>query len=147
MIRHITTVILDFWSMLVGLSITFQQMLKPAITVQYPRKSIPMSKNFRGRIALTWDNEKLEPKCTVCMLCEKACPSKCIALTGVKAENRPGRTLATYHLDFTQCSLCGLCVESCKFDALVFSDEYNKASTNKADFQYDLLERVRKGRS
>lgn len=134
-------------SLLTGLRITFEQMLKPAITVQYPRKTIPMSKNFRGRIALVWDDAKHEPKCTVCMLCEKACPSKCISLTGVKAENRPGRTLATYQLDFTKCSLCGLCVESCKFDAIRFSDEYNSASTRKEDFHYDLLERVRRNRS
>ena len=44
--------------------------------------------------------------------------------------------------DFTRCSLCGSCVEACKFDALEFSKEYNLASTRKEDFHFDLLQRL-----
>ena len=50
--------------------------------------------------------------------------------------------LTKYILDFTTCSLCGSCVESCNFNALEYSKEYNLASTRKEDFIFDLLKRL-----
>jgi NADH-quinone oxidoreductase subunit I len=34
-------------------------------------------------------------------------------------------------------------VESCNFDAIDFSKEYNLASTRKEDFYFDLLQRLK----
>ena len=49
-------------------------------------------------------------------------------------------------LDFTRCSLCGSCVESCSFGAIDFSKEYNLASTKKEDFYFNLLKRLEERR-
>jgi NADH-quinone oxidoreductase subunit I len=63
-------------------------------------------------------------------------------MAGVKPEGSKKKVLTSYVLDFTTCSLCGSCVESCNFNALQFSNEYNLASRNKEDFIMDLLHRL-----
>jgi len=55
--------------------------------------------------------------------------------------------LTKYELNFTTCSLCGQCVESCNFGALTFSKDYNLASFNKEDFHFDLLQRLKERNS
>ncbi len=100
-----------------------------------------MCARFRGHIELI-GNEEGKPNCVVCGMCERACPSGCISLAGEKPEGEKKKVLTKYILDFTTCSLCGSCVESCNFNALEFSKEYNLASTRKEDFIFDLLKRL-----
>lgn len=129
------------WSLLVGMSITFVEFIKPTVTVPYPYKTLKMPDKFRGHIDLT-RNEEGGSSCIVCGLCERACPSDCISLAGEKPEGAKKKVLTKYMLDFTKCSLCGSCVEACNFDALEFSKEYNLASSRKEDFYFDLLKRL-----
>ncbi|MDD3814019.1 MAG: NADH-quinone oxidoreductase subunit I [Desulfocapsaceae bacterium] len=134
-------------SLLVGMGITFREFFKPTVTVQYPYQTIKMSARFRGHIELIADAEG-KPKCVVCGMCERACPSGCITLgsTSVEVEVdgkvKKKKILSKYELDFTKCSLCGQCVENCNFGALEFSKEYNLASTRKEDFHFNLLKRL-----
>jgi formate hydrogenlyase subunit 6/NADH:ubiquinone oxidoreductase subunit I len=88
------------------------------------------------------DSATGKPKCFVCKLCEKACPSDCITVEGIKPEGAKRKTVTSYRLDFTKCSLCGSCVEACRDGAIRFSREYNLASTNKDDFVMDLFKRL-----
>ena len=132
------------WSLVVGLGITIRTMLRPTVTVHYPHKHLTMPPRYRGHIELIRNAETGAPNCVVCMMCEKSCPSHCIAIEGEKKEGAKRKSLTQYRLDFTTCSLCGLCVESCKFDALRFSHEYNLAGTRKDDFIMDLLNQPRK---
>jgi NADH-quinone oxidoreductase subunit I len=132
------------WSLLVGMWITVRHTLRRPVTVNYPYESLRMTDRFRGHVELIRNDETGEPNCVVCMACEKACPSKCIQVEGVKPEGAKRRHPTRFLLDFTTCSLCGLCVESCKFNALKFSREYNLASLRKEDYQIDLLERAGK---
>ncbi len=131
-----------FWSLLVGLSITFRYMLKPVVTLQYPRKSLKMTPRFRGHIELIPNAETGAPNCVVCGMCQKACPSNCITVAGEKAEGGKGKVLTKYILNFTTCSLCGMCVESCKFNAITFSKEYNLAGPRKEAYIFDLKKRL-----
>jgi NADH-quinone oxidoreductase subunit I len=134
-------------SLFVGLGITFRYMLKPVVTLQYPHESLPMSARFRGHIELIGDEETGAPKCVVCGMCQKGCPSNCISLAGEKPEGGKGKVLTSYVLDFTKCSLCGQCVESCKFGAIRFSKDYNLAGPRKEAYIFDLLKRLEgKGR-
>ncbi|WP_136798545.1 NuoI/complex I 23 kDa subunit family protein [Desulfosediminicola ganghwensis] len=129
------------WSLLVGMGITFREFWKPVVTVPYPYKTFTMPDRYRGHVELI-ENEEGKPNCIVCMACQRACPSDCIAIKGEKPEGSKKKVLTSYMLDFTKCSLCGSCVESCKFNALEFSKEYNLASTRKEDFYFDLLKRL-----
>lgn len=142
MITYIKDIASGLYTLCVGLKITLVHMFRRDVTVRYPRQSLKMTPRYRGHIDLTRDEATGKPKCVVCMACQRACPSGCIQLDGAKAEGAPRKSLTSYTLDYTTCSLCGLCVESCSFAALKFSKEYNLASWNKDDYKMDLLKRV-----
>lgn len=99
------------------------------MTVDLPDPS-ELPPRSRGVIALKEEN------CTVCMICVRECPDWCIEIDG-HAEPAPdaeGSTpsrrprtvtvLDRFAIDFGLCMYCGICVETCPFDALFFSPEY-----------------------
>lgn len=56
----------------------------------------------------------LSEQCTACGRCAKVCPEK--AITGVqKTKKEKGKP---FEIDQTKCIQCGMCLESCKFDAV-----------------------------
>jgi len=135
-----------FWSLLMGMKITLQQFFKSNVTVQYPHQSLKMPKRYRGHIMLVRDQATGKSLCIACKSCEKACPSDCIVVDGLKREGEKRKSVSEFKLNFTTCSLCGSCVEACPVDALAFSKEYNLASTTKESFyQIDLYQRVTEG--
>jgi NADH-quinone oxidoreductase subunit I len=123
-----------FGSLLTGMRITLQQFFKPSVTVQYPHQTLKMPKRYRGHITLVRDPETGKALCIACKSCEKACPSDCIVVDGVKREGEKKKSVSDFKLNFTTCSLCGSCVEVCPIEALQFSREYNLASTSKERF-------------
>ena len=129
-------------SLFVGMRITLGEFFKPTVTVRYPYETLKIPARFRGHIELVRDPTTGQPKCFVCKLCEKACPSDCITVEGVKPEGARRKTVTYYRLDFTKCSLCGSCVEACRDGAIRFSREYNLASIHKEDFVMDLFKRL-----
>lgn len=133
-------------SLVTGMWITLRQGFRRPVTVSYPYQTLRMPERFRGHIELKRDEQTGWAKCVVCMACQKACPSQCIHVNGYKPAGASRKVPTIYILDFTTCSLCGLCVESCRFDALTFSKEYNLASFRKEDYVMDMLERLRKAR-
>ena len=129
-------------SLLVGMGVTLHAMLQPAVTVQYPRERIAITPNFRGHTDLVKDPESGSHRCIVCMMCEKDCPSGCITVKGESREGVKGKILTSYLLDFTKCSLCGICVEVCPTTALEYSHEYDLAGFSAEEYRYDLLKRL-----
>lgn len=145
MVAYFTEIYNGLVSLLVGMGITFKEFFKPTVTVAYPYETLTMCARYRGHIELVPDDAG-NPTCVVCGLCEKACPSNCIALAGEKPEGSKKKVLTSYVLDFTRCSLCGSCVEACTFGAIDFSKEYNLASRRKEDFIFDLYKRLEERR-
>ena len=123
-----------FCSLVTGMRITLGQFFKSQVTVQYPHQSLKMPKRYRGHIVLVRDPATGKSLCVACKSCEKACPSDCIVVDGIKREGEKKKSVTDFKLNFTTCSLCGSCVEVCPVDALQFSRDYNLASTNKEDF-------------
>jgi NADH-quinone oxidoreductase subunit I len=139
----------DLWtglrSLLTGMGITLEQFFKPQVTVHYPHQSLKLPKRYRGHVTLVRDPETGKSLCVACKSCEKACPSDCIMVEGIKREGEKKKSVTDFKLNFTTCSLCGSCVEVCPVEALQFSKEYNLASTDKAAFyQIDLAKEVEK---
>ena len=97
---------------------------------------------YRGHIELVRNKKTGKPNCVACGMCQNACPSGCITVNGEKPEGEKKKVVTKYILDFTTCSLCGSCIESCKFGAIQFSKDYNLASTRKEDYIFDLVKRL-----
>lgn len=133
-------------SLAIGMNITLRELFKPVVTEQYPHFVPVMTPRFRGHIELIGNEETGEPNCVVCGMCQRACPSNCITVDGEKPEGAKKKVVTTYILDFTKCSLCGSCVESCNFNAIKFSLDYNLASTRKEDYVFDLVKRLEEKR-
>lgn len=72
----------------------------------------------------------LDPgSCTSCNLCVVECPTWCISLDAhTTTETGPGRArkvkvLDDFRIDFGLCMYCGVCVDICPFDALMWVPE------------------------
>jgi NADH-quinone oxidoreductase subunit I len=145
--RALQDLILGFVSLLTGMGITLRQFFKPSVTVHYPHESLKMPRRYRGHIILVRDPATGQSLCVACKSCEKACPSDCIVVQGIKREGASKKSVTEFKLNFTTCSLCGSCVESCHADAIDFSKNYNLASTSKDAFhQIDLLQQLEDSR-
>ena len=143
MSNYFKTLISGTKSLFIGLGITGRYFFEPIVTMQYPHEHVEMTPRFRGHIELIPDEKTGDPKCVACGMCEKGCPSNCITVKGEKREGVKGKVVSEYILNFTTCSLCGQCVESCKFGALRFSKDYNLAGPRKEDFIFDLIKRLK----
>ena len=137
----VTEIYGGFKSLLIGLWVTIGQFFKPTVTVRYPHQTLKIPLRYRGHIELVGDPASGKPLCFVCKLCERACPSDCISVEGLKLEGDKRKSVSTYKLDFTKCSLCGSCVEVCREGAIRFSRDYNLAGLTKEEFLMDLVQR------
>jgi NADH-quinone oxidoreductase chain I len=131
-------------SLVEGMMVTVRRLFQPLVTVQYPRKKIPLSSAYRGHIELKIFEDTGKHKCIVCLNCEKTCPSSVIRVQGVKEKEKGPKTLTNYVIDFSKCSLCGLCVEICPTQTLQYSKEYELVGETQSDCVIDLFARLAK---
>jgi NADH-quinone oxidoreductase subunit I len=162
------------WSLVVGLKITGVELVKPWLTVHYPRQEVENLASYRGHIELVPEaDDPLKPRCIMCWKCVEICPSRCISLrmhaageAGAASADDPGlllapemkspysahlapppdqieRILDSYRLNYSLCSLCGLCVQSCPVAAIRFSRNAYLVGTSRQSFELDLLARLK----
>ncbi len=104
-----------------GMVVTFANMLRRPITIQYPDKTpVPVKEQLppRYRGFLEVDLER----CTACRLCMNACPIGCIQIDVEKRDKQRGMTV--FDIDIGKCMYCGLCVEPCPTGCIVFTPEF-----------------------
>jgi NADH-quinone oxidoreductase chain I len=131
-------------SLVEGMKVTFRRLFHPLVTVQYPRKKIVLSPAYRGHIELKIFEDTGTHKCIACMNCERICPSNVITVKGAKGEEKGKKFPIVHTIDFSKCSLCGLCLESCPTSTLKFSREYQMVGETQSDCVIDLLDRIAK---
>lgn len=127
------------WGMglLNGLRITMRNMLRGPITVKYPYEKLELPERARWAVAPRYD-ESGAPKCTACLTCVKTCPDHILDLEITTAEDKT-KHIDHFRYEVGACMMCGLCVESCPFDAILMSHNYELAVTDASALRYDLL--------
>ena len=114
-----------------GLSVTFDHMRRRPVTVQYPYEKVIPSERYRGRIHFEFD------KCISCEVCVRVCPINLPVVDWEFDKQAKKKKLNHYSIDFGVCIFCGNCVEYCPTNCLSMTEEYELASFDRHELNYD----------
>lgn len=142
MVAYFKDIFEGLYSLLGGMVVTIRYFVKPIVTLQYPKEKVQMSARYRGHTEFAINPETGSHSCNACDTCARTCPSSLITVTGAKIPGSKKKRAVTYVIDYSLCSLCGLCVEVCPTNALKFSDEYRLAGYSRQDQVIDVMARL-----
>ena len=145
LLRWAFGIVSGFASLLVGMGVTIREFFSKDVTQQYPDERWRMADRFRGRVDLPLDPLSGAHKCTLCMLCVKACPNASLEIVVGKGADPRVRTLDKYIYKLGTCTLCELCVEACNFDAIRMNHDYEMATYDRQALTLILNEPARRG--
>jgi NADH-quinone oxidoreductase subunit I len=133
-------VISDLLGPMKGFAVTFRQMFKPRVTVQYPKEQRVKPQRFHGRHVLNRYPDGME-KCIGCELCAGVCPARCIYVRGAdnpeEAPISPGERFGfVYEINMLRCIFCGMCVEACPTEAITMTHLFEMSVTDRQDAIY-----------
>ncbi len=122
-------------NLLVGLGVTFKNMISQPVTQCYPEVKREMPARYRGRHFLTRDENGFE-NCVGCELCAINCPVGCIHVEAAEnsEENRVSlgeRYAKRYEINLLRCIYCGYCEEACPEDAIILREHYELADYDR----------------
>ncbi len=118
-------------SLIQGMEVTGKELVTPKVTEQYPenRATLKIPDRFRATLQFIYDEEG-NHKCTGCRTCERNCPNGTIAITTRMVDLPNGKKkmkLDKYMYNLGSCTFCDLCVSSCPFHAIEFSNDFEQA--------------------
>ena len=117
--------------LLQGFSVTLSHMGRRPVTVQYPYEKLIPSERYRGRIHYEFD------KCIACEVCVRVCPINLPVVDWVMNKETKKKELRNYSIDFGACIFCGNCVEYCPTNCLSMTEEYELATFDRHQLNYD----------
>jgi len=131
----IKEVVAGFVSLLKGLQVTFRNLRRKPVTLQYPDELPVLAPRYRGVHGLTVDPETGLENCIGCQACARICPDQLITMTLEKREGHPGRYPVKFYIDLNPCCFCGLCVEVCPtpMKALIMTSNFHMVSDQHKD--------------
>ena len=130
-----------FWTVLVGMDVTWKHLFAKKSTLQYPEEKWTLPPRSRMRLFMKYED------CIGCGQCARACPVQCIY---IKTEKRPATSPAIWaangqaiKLDVTQfdidmslCCYCNLCAYPCPTNGLYMTTEYEFAADDVSKHLY-----------
>ena len=117
--------------LLQGMSVTFDHMKRKPITIRYPYEKLIPSERYRGRIHYEFD------KCIACEVCVRVCPINLPVVDWVMNKASKKKELRNYSIDFGVCIFCGNCVEYCPTNCLSHTEEYELATYDRHQLNFD----------
>jgi NADH-quinone oxidoreductase subunit I len=120
-----------------GLFHTIKHMAERPFTVQYPEEPLRYNPRARGEHILKTDEQGRE-KCVACLLCEAACPSKCIRIVpGPSPWPDRERYPVEFEIDMLRCIYCAYCEEACPCDAIELTPKPYTVRDNREGYLYN----------
>jgi len=143
--KHIHKALTTIW---IGMMITFKQMFKKSVTIQYPEQRLKLPERERNRLFVNMED------CIGCDQCAKACPVSCIDIETLKAVpgDIVGKTGVTsqgkkkalfvpkFTIDFAKCCFCQLCVFPCPTECIYMTDVFEYSEFNRENLIYDFTD-------
>lgn len=123
-------VVKGFRSLLSGMKITGNYFAHPStvVTQHYPenRKTLQLPARFRAHLAFNYDQSGYHD-CTVCRICEVACPNGSIIITQRDQGVLIKKELDAFVWRMDTCTFCNACVHSCPVDVLRFDGKFESS--------------------
>ena len=125
-------------SLLKGMGVTGKEFFTPKVTESYPdsrkgstepRYQQYAAPRFRAKLQFIYLPDGRN-RCTSCGTCQRNCPNGTITITTKMVDMPDGkkkRKLDEYLYDLGSCTFCELCVTTCPFDAIEFSNDFEQA--------------------
>ena len=112
-----------------GMKVTFKNMFKAPVTLEYPEQRPTIPDGYRGVPTLVKDPNGRE-KCVSCQLCEFVCPPKAIRIIPgeIPEDNEHAhveKAPKAFDINMLRCIYCGLCEEVCPEEAIFLQDVYS----------------------
>jgi len=130
-----------FWTVLVGMKITWRHLFTQKVTLQYPEEKWQLPPKSRMRLFMKYED------CIGCGQCARACPVQCIYIKADKrdpkatpifaANGQPIKLDVTvFDIDMSLCCYCNLCTYPCPTDCIYMTPEYEFATTDLTNHLY-----------
>ncbi len=135
-----------FWTVLVGMNITWRHLFTRSAVLQYPDQRWELPPRSRMRLFMKYED------CIGCGQCDRACPVKCIT---IKSEKRPptappiwaanGQAIKldvkVFDIDMSLCCYCNLCTYPCPTECLYMTPEFEFATTDLTQHLYHFAKK------
>jgi NADH-quinone oxidoreductase subunit I len=130
-----------FWTVLVGMKITWRHLFTQKVTLNYPEEKWQLPPKSRMRLFMKYED------CIGCGQCARACPVDCIY---IKTDKRPATAPAIwaadgtpikldtklFDIDMSLCCYCNLCTYPCPTNCIYMTPEYEFATTDLTNHLY-----------
>jgi NADH-quinone oxidoreductase subunit I len=135
-----------FFTVLVGMKITWRHLFVQKATLHYPEERWQLPPKSRMRLFMKYED------CIGCGQCARACPVQCIYIKSEKrdpkaapifAANGQGIKLdvSVFDIDMSLCCSCNLCTYPCPTNCIYMTPEYEFASTDLTQHLYHFAKK------
>lgn len=146
--KYFKNIWLGFYTIGIGMKITFSHLFTKAVTIQYPDERLQLPERERNRLFVNMDD------CIGCDQCARACPVNCIYLDTIKAVpgdivGRTGVTsngkkkalfVPTFTIDIAKCCYCQLCVFPCPTECIYMTDVFEFSEYRRENLVYEFTD-------